>query len=234
MILLNGRHIKYIIMTVVMSTKISLAIIAVVAAVGLVTAGSFAATAFAVKNKPNDQVTGTSGSSSDGSTTGLLGTSSVPADYNMPHKTSKSNNDFVANSDQGANPSNTVGSGKKILASSDQGSDSGKTVGSGKKILASSDQGSDSGKTVGSGKKILASSDQGSDSGKTGSSNKELAQLQSCISKAAKGPDGLSRSLVDTCYDQTFYGDFNSQAPSKGSSLTNEASNTGQQFNPRY
>ena len=194
MILLNGRHIKYIIMTVVMSTKISLAIIAVVAAVGLVTAGSFAATAFAVKNKPNDQVTGTSGSSSDGSTTGLLGTSSVPADYNMPHKTSKSNNDFVANSDQGANPSNTVGSGKKILASSDQGSNSGKT----------------------------------------GSSNKELAQLQSCISKAAKGPDGLSRSLVDTCYDQTFYGDFNSQAPSKGSSLTNEASNTGQQFNPRY
>jgi hypothetical protein len=214
MILLNGRHIKYIIMTVVMSTKISLAIIAVVAAVGLVTAGSFAATAFAVKNKPNDQVTGTSGSSSDGSTTGLLGTSSVPADYNMPHKTSKSNNDFVASSDQGANPSNTVGSGKKILASSDQGSDSGKTVGSGKKILASSDQ--------------------GSNSGKTGSSNKELAQLQSCISKAAKGPDGLSRSLVDTCYDQTFYGDFNSQAPSKGSSLTNEASNTGQQFNPRY
>ncbi|HZD81851.1 MAG TPA: hypothetical protein VE076_03145 [Nitrososphaeraceae archaeon] len=201
-------------MTVVMSTKISLAIIAVVAAVGLVTAGSFAATAFAVKNKPNDQVTGTSGSSSDGSTTGLPGTSSVPADYNMPHKTSKSNNDFVANSDQGANPSNTVGSGKKILASSDQGSDSGKTVGSGKKILASSDQ--------------------GSNSGKTGSSNKELAQLQSCISKAAKGPDGLSRSLVDTCYDQTFYGDFNSQAPSKGSSLTNEASNTGQQFNPRY
>ena len=214
MILLNGRHIKYIIMSVVMSTKISLAIIAVVAAVGLVTAGSFAATAFAVKKKPDDQVTGTSGSSSDGSTTGLLGTSSVPADYNMPHKTSKSNNDFVANSDQGANPSNTVGSGKKILASSDQGSDSGKTLGSGKKILASSDQ--------------------GSNSGKTGSSNKELAQLQSCISKAAKGPDGLSRSLVDTCYDQTFYGDFNSQAPSKGSSLTNEASNTGQQFNPRY
>ena len=194
MLLLNGRHIKYIIMTVVMSTKISLAIIAVVAAVGLVTAGSFAATAFAVKKKPNDQVTGTSGSSSDGSTTGLLGTSSLPADYNMPHKTSKSNNDFVANSDQGANPSNTVVSGKKILANTDQGSDSGKT----------------------------------------GSSNKELAKLQSCISKAAKGPDGLSRSLVDTCYDQTFYGDFNSQAPSKGSSLTNEASNTGQQFNPRY
>ena len=194
MLLLNGRHIKYIIMTVVMSTKISLAIIAVVAAVGLVTAGSFAATAFAVKKKPNDQVTGTSGSSSDGSTTGLLGTSSLPADYNMPHKTSKSNNDFVANSDQGANPSNTVVSGKKILANTDQGSDSGKT----------------------------------------GSSNKELAKLQSCISKAAKGPDGLSRSLVDTCYDQTFYGDFNSQAPSKGSSLTNEASNAGQQFNPRY
>jgi hypothetical protein len=194
MLLLNGRHIKYIIMTVVMSTKISLAIIAVVAAVGLVTAGSFAATAFAVKKKPNDQVTGTSGSSSDGSTTGLLGTSSLPADYNMPHKASKSNNDFVANSDQGANPSNTVGSGKKILANSDQGSNSGKTA----------------------------------------SSNKDLAKLQSCISKAAKGPDGLSRSLVDTCYDQTFYGDFNSQAPSKGSSLTNEASNTGQQFNPRY
>jgi len=194
MLLLNGRHIKYIIMTVVMSTKISLAIIAVVAAVGLVTAGSFAATAFAVKNKPNDQVTGTSGSSSDGSTTGLLGTSSLPADYNMPHKASKSNNDFVAKSDQGANPSNTVGSGKKILANSDQGSNSGKTA----------------------------------------SSNKDLAKLQSCISKAAKGPDGLSRSLVDTCYDQTFYGDFNSQAPSKGSSLTNEASNTGQQFNPRY
>jgi hypothetical protein len=194
MLLLNGRHIKYIIMTVVMSTKISLAIIAVVAAVGLVTAGSFAATAFAVKKKPNDQVTGTSGSSSDGSTTGLLGTSSLPADYNMPHKTSKSNNDFVANSDQGANPSNTVVSGKKILANTDQGSDSGKT----------------------------------------GSSNKELAKLQSCISKAAKGPDGLSRSLVDTCYDQAFYGDFNSQAPSKGSSLTNEASNIGQQFNPRY
>ena len=191
MLLLNGRHIKYIIMTVVMSTKISLAIIAVVAAVGLVTAGSFAATAFAVKNKPNDQVTGTSGSSSDGSTTGLLGTSSLPADYNMPHKASKSNNDFVAKSDQGANPSNTVGSGKKILANTDQGSNSG-------------------------------------------SSNKQLAKLQSCISKAAKGPDGLSRSLVDTCYDQTFYGDFNSQAPSKGSSLTNEASNTGQQFNPRY
>ena len=181
-------------MTVVMSTKISLAIIAVVAAVGLVTAGSFAATAFAVKKKPNDQVTGTSGSSSDGSTTGLLGTSSLPADYNMPHKASKSNNDFVAKSDQGANPSNTVGSGKKILANSDQGSNSGKTA----------------------------------------SSNKDLAKLQSCISKAAKGPDGLSRSLVDTCYDQTFYGDFNSQAPSKGSSLTNEASNTGQQFNPRY
>jgi hypothetical protein len=194
MLLLNGRHIKYIIMTVVMSTKISLAIIAVVAAVGLVTAGSFAATAFAVKKKPNDQVTGTSGSSSDGSTTGLLGTSSLPADYNMPHKASKSNNDFVAKSDQGANPSNTVGSGKKILANSDQGSNSGKTA----------------------------------------SSNKDLAKLQSCISKAAKGPDGLSRSLVDTCYDQTFYGDFNSQAPSKGSSLTNEASNTGQQFNPRY
>jgi len=194
MLLLNGRHIKYIIMTVVMSTKISLAIIAVVAAVGLVTAGSFAATAFAVKNKPNDQVTGTSGSSSDGSTTGLLGTSSLPADYNMPHKASKSNNDFVAKSDQGANPSNTVGSGKKILANTDQGSNSDKT----------------------------------------GSSNKQLAKLQSCISKAAKGPDGLSRSLVDTCYDQTFYGDFNSQAPSKGSSLTNEASNTGQQFNPRY
>lgn len=194
MLLLNGRHIKYIIMTVVMSTKISLAIIAVVAAVGLVTAGSFAATAFAVKNKPNDQVTGTSGSSSDGSTTGLLGTSSLPADYNMPHKASKSNNDFVAKSDQGANPSNTVGSGKKILANTDQGSNSDKT----------------------------------------GSSNKHLAKLQSCISKAAKGPDGLSRSLVDTCYDQTFYGDFNSQAPSKGSSLTNEASNTGQQFNPRY
>ena len=194
MILLNGRHIKYIIMTVVMSTKISLAIIAVVAAVGLVTAGSFAATAFAVKNKPNDQVTGTSGSSSDGSTTGLLGTSSLPADYNMPHKASKSNNDFVANTDQGADPSNTVGSGKKILANTDQGSNSDKT----------------------------------------GSSNKQLAKLQSCISKAAKGPDGLSRSLVDTCYDQTFYGDFNSQAPSKGSSLTNEASNTGQQFNPRY
>jgi len=194
MLLLNGRHIKYIIMTVVMSTKISLAIIAVVAAVGLVTAGSFAATAFAVKKKPNDQVTGTSGSSSDGSTTGLLGTSSLPADYNMPHKASKSNNDFVAKSDQGANPSNTVGSGKKILANTDQGSNSDKT----------------------------------------GSSNKHLAKLQSCISKAAKGPDGLSRSLVDTCYDQTFYGDFNSQAPSKGSSLTNEASNTGQQFNPRY
>jgi hypothetical protein len=194
MLLLNGRHIKYIIMTVVMSTKISLAIIAVVAAVGLVTAGSFAATAFAVKKKPNDQVTGTSGSSSDGSTTGLLGTSSLPADYNMPHKASKSNNDFVAKSDQGANPSNTVGSGKKILANTDQGSNSDKT----------------------------------------GSSNKQLAKLQSCISKAAKGPDGLSRSLVDTCYDQTFYGDFNSQAPSKGSSLTNEASNTGQQFNPRY
>ena len=194
MLLLNGRHIKYIIMTVVMSTKISLAIIAVVAAVGLVTAGSFAATAFAVKNKPNDQVTGTSGSSSDGSTTGLLGTSSLPADYNMPHEASKSNNDFVAKSDQGANPSNTVGSGKKILANTDQGSNSDKT----------------------------------------GSSNKHLAKLQSCISKAAKGPDGLSRSLVDTCYDQTFYGDFNSQAPSKGSSLTNEASNTGQQFNPRY
>jgi hypothetical protein len=194
MLLLNGRHIKYIIMTVVMSTKISLAIIAVVAAVGLVTAGSFAATAFAVKNKPNDQVTGTSGSSSDGSTTGLLGTSSLPADYNMPHKASKSNNDFVAKSDQGANPSNTVVSGKKILANTDQGSNSDKT----------------------------------------GSSNKQLAKLQSCISKAAKGPDGLSRSLVDTCYDQTFYGDFNSQAPSKGSSLTNEASNTGQQFNPRY
>jgi hypothetical protein len=194
MLLLNGRHIKYIIMTVVMSTKISLAIIAVVAAVGLVTAGSFAATAFAVKKKPNDQVTGTSGSSSDGSTTGLLGTSSLPADYNMPHKASKSNNDFVAKSDQGANPSNTVGSSKKILANTDQGSNSDKT----------------------------------------GSSNKQLAKLQSCISKAAKGPDGLSRSLVDTCYDQTFYGDFNSQAPSKGSSLTNEASNTGQQFNPRY
>jgi hypothetical protein len=194
MLLLNGRHIKYIIMTVVMSTKISLAIIAVVAAVGLVTAGSFAATAFAVKKKPNDQVTGTSGSSSDSSTTGLLGTSSLPADYNMPHKASKSNNDFVAKSDQGANPSNTVGSGKKILANSDQGSNAGKTA----------------------------------------SSNKDLAKLQSCISKAAKGPDGLSRSLVDTCYDQTFYGDFNSQAPSKGSSLTNEASNTGQQFNPRY
>lgn len=194
MLLLNGRHIKYIIMTVVMSTKISLAIIAVVAAVGLVTAGSFAATAFAVKKKPNDQVTGTSGSSSDGSTTGLLGTSSLPADYNMPHKASKSNNDFVAKSDQGANPSNTVGSGKKILANTDQGSNSDKT----------------------------------------GSSNKQLAKLQSCISKAAKGSDGLSRSLVDTCYDQTFYGDFNSQAPSKGSSLTNEASNTGQQFNPRY
>jgi hypothetical protein len=194
MLLLNGRHIKYIIMTVVMSTKISLAIIAVVAAVGLVTAGSFAATAFAVKKKPNDQVTGTSGSSSDGSTTGLLGTSSLPADYNMPHKASKSNNDFVAKSDQGANPSNTVVSGKKILANTDQGSNSDKT----------------------------------------GSSNKQLAKLQSCISKAAKGPDGLSRSLVDTCYDQTFYGDFNSQAPSKGSSLTNEASNTGQQFNPRY
>ena len=191
MLLLNGRHIKYIIMTVVMSTKISLAIIAVVAAVGLVTAGSFAATAFAVKKKPNDQVTGTSGSSSDGSTTGLLGTSSLPADYNMPHKASKSNNDFVAKSDQGANPSNIVGSGKKILANTDQGSNSG-------------------------------------------SSNKQLAKLQSCISKAAKGPDGLSRSLVDTCYDQTFYGDFNSKAPSKGSSLTNEASNTGQQFNPRY
>jgi hypothetical protein len=194
MLLLNGRHIKYIIMTVVMSTKISLAIIAVVAAVGLVTAGSFAATAFAVKKKPNDQVTGTSGSSSNGSTTGLLGTSSLPADYNMPHKASKSNNDFVAKSDQGANPSNTVVSGKKILANTDQGSNSDKT----------------------------------------GSSNKQLAKLQSCISKAAKGPDGLSRSLVDTCYDQTFYGDFNSQAPSKGSSLTNEASNTGQQFNPRY
>jgi hypothetical protein len=194
MLLLNGRHIKYIIMTVVMNTKISLAIIAVVAAVGLVTAGSFAATAFAVKKKPNDQVTGTSGSSSDGSTTGLLGTSSLPADYNMPHKASKSNNDFVAKSDQGANPSNTVVSGKKILANTDQGSNSDKT----------------------------------------GSSNKQLAKLQSCISKAAKGPDGLSRSLVDTCYDQTFYGDFNSQAPSKGSSLTNEASNTGQQFNPRY
>jgi hypothetical protein len=214
MLLLNGRHIKYIIMTVVMSTKISLAIIAVVAAVGLVTAGSFAATAFAVKKKPDDQVTGTSGSSSDGSTTGLLGTSSLPADYNMPHKTSKSNNDFVANSDQGANPSNTVGSGKKILANSDQGANPSNTVGSGKKILANSDQGSNSGKTA--------------------SSNKDLAKLQSCISKAAKGPDGLSRSLVDTCYDQTFYGDFNSQAPSKGSSLTNEASNTGQQFNPRY
>jgi hypothetical protein len=214
MLLLNGRHIKYIIMTVVMNTKISLAIIAVVAAVGLVTAGSFAATAFAVKKKPNDQVTGTSGSSSDGSTTGLLGTSSLPADYNMPHKASKSNNDFVAKSDQGANPSNTVGSGKKILANTDQGANPSNTVVSGKKILANTDQ--------------------GSNSDKTGSSNKHLAKLQSCISKAAKGPDGLSRSLVDTCYDQTFYGDFNSQAPSKGSSLTNEASNTGQQFNPRY
>jgi hypothetical protein len=195
MILLNESHIKYIIMTVLMSTKISLAIIAVVAAVGLVTAGSFAATAFAVKKKPNDQVTGISSSDgSDGSRTGLLGTSSLPADYNMPHKTSKPNGDFVANSDQGANPSNTAGSGKKILANTDQGSNSGKTTGS----------------------------------------NKELAKLQNCISKAAKGPDGLSRSLVDTCYDQTFYGDFNSQASSKGSSPTNEDSSTGQQFNPRY
>src|SRR6188472_1856981 len=174
MLLLNGRHIKYIIMTVVMSTKISLAIIAVVAAVGLVTAGSFAATAFAVKNKPNDQVTGTSGSSSDGSTRGLLGTSSLPADYNMPHKASKSNNDFVAKSDQGANPSNIVGSGKKILANTDQGANPSNIVGSGKKILANTDQGSNS-----------------------GSSNKQLAKLQSCISKAAKGPDGLTRSLVD-------------------------------------
>jgi hypothetical protein len=194
MILLNGPHIKYIIMTVLMSTKISLAIIAIVAAVGLVTAGSFAATAFAVKKKPNDQVTGITSSSSDGSRTGLLGTSSLPADYSMPHKTSKPNSDFVGNSDQGANPSNTAGSGKKILANTDQGSNSGKTAGS----------------------------------------NKELAKLQNCISKAAKGPDGLSRSLVDTCYDQTFYGDFNSQASSKGSSPTNEASSTGQQFNPRY
>ena len=120
MILLNGPHIKYIIMTVVMNTKINLAIIAVVAAVGLVTAGSFAATAFAVKKKLNDQVTGIS--SSDGSRTGLLGTSSLPADYNMPHKTSKPNGDLVGNSDQGANPSNTAGSGKKILANTDQGS----------------------------------------------------------------------------------------------------------------
>ncbi|HET7344525.1 MAG TPA: hypothetical protein VFJ05_01470, partial [Nitrososphaeraceae archaeon] len=168
-----------------MSTKISLAIIAVVAAVGLVTAGSFAATAFAVKKKPNDQVTGISSSNSDSSTRGLLGTSSLPSDYSMPHKTSKPNSEFVANSDQGAKTStNTVGSGKKILANTDEGSNSGKTAGS----------------------------------------NKQLAKLQTCISKAAKGPDGLSRSIVDTCYDQTFYGDFNSQASSKGSSSTNERS----------
>jgi hypothetical protein len=212
MILLNGPHIKYIIMTVVMNTKINLAIIAVVAAVGLVTAGSFATTALAVKKiKGLDEGTGTS--SSDSSSTGLLGTSSLPANYNMPHKASKPNSDLVANSDQAANPSKTIGSGK--------GSD------------------------------LLANSDQGSTSGKSAGSNKELAKLQSCISKAAKGSDGLSRSLVDTCYDQTFYGDYNSQASSKGSSSNNygdynsqasskgsssnnEASNTGQQFNPRY
>jgi hypothetical protein len=194
MILLNGPHIKYIIMTVLMSTKISLAIIAIVTAVGLVTAGSFAATAFAVKKKSNDQVTGITSSSSDGSRAGLLGTSSLPADYSMPHKPGKSNSEFVANSDQGPNPSNTAGSGKKILANTDQGSNSGKTAGS----------------------------------------NKELAKLVNCISKAAKGQDGLSRSLVDTCYDQTFYGHFNSQVSNKGSSPTNEASSTGQQFNPRY
>jgi hypothetical protein len=198
MILLNGPHIKYIVATDAMSTKTNLAIIAVVAAFALVTAGSFAATALAAKTSKSfigqDQATPRSSSSS--STSGVPGTSSLPADYNMPHKTSRPNNDQVANSDQGSYSSNTAGSAKHSH--------------------------------------LLANSDQGSSTSKTGGSNKDLAKLQSCISKAAKGPDGLSRSIVDICYDQTFYGNFNNQASNTGSNSDNQASNSGQLFNPKY
>jgi hypothetical protein len=213
MILLNGPHIKYIVATDAMSTKTNLAIIAVVAAFALVTAGSFAATALAAKTSKSfigqDQATpfktsksfigqdqATPRSSSSSSTSGVPGTSSLPADYNMPHKTSRPNNDQVANSDQGSYSSNTAGSAKHSH--------------------------------------LLANSDQGSSTSKTGGSNKDLAKLQSCISKAAKGPDGLSRSIVDICYDQTFYGNFNNQASNTGSNSDNQASNTGQLFNPKY
>jgi hypothetical protein len=228
MILLNGPHIKYIVATDAMSTKTNLAIIAVVAAFALVTAGSFAATALAAKTSKSfigqdqatpfktsksfigqDQATpfktsksfigqdqATPRSSSSSSTSGVTGTSSLPADYNMPHKTSRPNNDQVANSDQGSYSSNTAGSAKHSH--------------------------------------LLANSDQGSSTSKTGGSNKDLAKLQSCISKAAKGPDGLSRSIVDICYDQTFYGNFNNQASNTGSNSDNQASNSGQLFNPKY
>jgi hypothetical protein len=198
MILLNGPHIKYIVATDVMSTKTNLAIIAVVTAFTLVTAGSFAATALAAKTSKSfiGQDQGTPRSSSSSSTSGVPGTSSLPADYNMPHKTSRPNNDQVANSDQGSYSSNTAGSAKHSH--------------------------------------LLANSDQGSSTSKTGGSNKDLAKLQSCISKAAKGPDGLSRSIVDICYDQTFYGNFNNQASNTGSNSDNQASNTGQLFNPKY
>jgi hypothetical protein len=198
MILLNGPHIKYIVATDVMSTKTNLAIIAVVAAFALVTAGSFAATALAAKTSKSfiGQDQGSPRSSSSSSTSGVPGTSSLSADYNMPHKTSRPNNDQVANSDQGSYSSNTAGSAKQSH--------------------------------------LLANSDQGSSTSKTGGSNKDLAKLQSCISKAAKGPDGLSRSIVDICYDQTFYGNFNNQASNTGSNSDNQASNTGQLFNPKY
>jgi hypothetical protein len=198
MILLNGPHIKYIVATDVMSTKTNLAIIAVVAAFALVTAGSFAATALAAKTSKSfiGQDQGSPRSTSSSSTSGVPGTSSLSADYNMPHKTSRPNNDQVANSDQGSYSSNTAGSAKQSH--------------------------------------LLANSDQGSSTSKTGGSNKDLAKLQSCISKAAKGPDGLSRSIVDICYDQTFYGNFNNQASNTGSNSDNQASNTGQLFNPKY
>ena len=108
----------------------------------------------------------------------------------MPHKTSRPNNDQVANNDQGSYSSNTAGSAKHSH--------------------------------------LLANSDQGSSTSKTGGSNKDLAKLQSCISKRQqKGPDGLSRSIVDICYDQTFYGNFNNQASNTGSNSDNQTSNTG-------
>jgi hypothetical protein len=175
-----------------------LAIIAVVAAFALVTAGSFAATALAAKTSKSfiGQDQGSPRSSSSSSASGVPGTSSLSADYNMPHKTSRPNNDQVANSDQGSYSSNTAGSAKQSH--------------------------------------LLANSDQGSSTSKTGGSNKDLAKLQSCISKAAKGPDGLSRSIVDICYDQTFYGNFNNQASNTGSNSDNQASNSGQLFNPKY
>ena len=169
-------------MTVVMDTKTNLAIIAIVAAFVLVTAGSFVAPALAAKTtyKAYKGASADKGANPT-STLGIPKTSSFYAQDSTPQKTRDTNSYVVTNSDEGANPSSTGGSKKQRDAATN--------------------------------------SDEGAKPSSTGTSSKDLKKLQSCISEAARGPEGLSRNVVDICYDQTFYG---------------SAPNSGVEFNPRY